>query len=249
MDLVFERGSADRPSGHALVYFADPSLSVTLATYVVVLPISLELSRYVPPMLAAQLPIADVKAMNAVPMPPVPEKVESQAYLERLADLRRDDLVAAGTVNSNDVMHLMTLVAEAAQRYAQLYESYASRAPEPEAEDRASSDETVSDVIYGLLSEQQKLAELAKLAGQLRYAVDGGDRQQAEDLEAEMLRLGRYVPPAYEVEAFVEAVKQSGPRGQQLSALYLDRCYKLASEDYAALERIDQEIQRLRATP
>jgi hypothetical protein len=246
MDLVFERGSADSPAGHALIYFSDPSDGTTLAAYLVVLPISLELSRYIPPMLASQLPMADVKSMNAVPLPPIPEKVESHAYLEHLADLRRDDLIAGGTASASDVMRLMSLVGEVAQRYAQLYEDYVHRAPTAESDAPEVDETTVSDVLYDLMSDQQKLAELAKLAGQLRYAVDGGDQRQIEDLTEEIRRLSRHLPASYEIEAFVGAVKQTGPVGHQLSALYLDRCYKLCNEDYAALEQVDQEIQRLR---
>lgn len=248
MELTFERGSAESPAGHALVYFHDPAAGRIVATYVVVLPIALDLSRYVPPMLASQLPIADVKTMSAVPMPPVPETVEGVASLERLADLRRDDLINAGPISSSDVMRMMAVVGEITQRYGQLYEEYLSRAPSTAASEPLVSEETVSDVLYGLMSEQQKLAELAKLAGQLRYAVEGGDQRQIGELAAEMLRLARYVPATYDVAAFVEAIKQPGPIGQQLSALYLDRCYKLAHGDYPALEQIDREIQRLRGS-
>lgn len=246
MDITFERGSMDKPSGHALVYFSDPSNSTVLAAYVVVLPINLELSRYVPPMLASQLPIADVKSMNAVPLPPVPEKVESRGYLEHLADLRRDDLIAGGTASEGDIMRLMTLMGEISQRYAKLYEDYVARAPLAEPSPIEASDATVSGVLYGLMSEQQRLADLARLAGQLRYAVDGGDARQVEDLSAEMTLLARYLPPTYGVDGIVEAIKQNGPVSHQLSTLYLDRCYKLANEDYAALEQIDREIERLR---
>ena len=248
MDLVFERGSARSPSGHALVYLSDPADHAVLAVYVVVLPINLELSRYIPPMLASQLPLADMKGMNAVPLPPIPEKVESHGYLEHLADLRRDDLIAAGTASANDVMRLMSLVGEIAQRYAQLYDDYVQRSPTAEPVLAEQTESTVSEVLYGLMSEQQRLAELAKLAGQLRYAVDGGDRPQIEDLSAEMGRLAQHLPASYAVNAFVDAVKHAGPVGDQLSALYLDRCYKLSSEDYTTLEQIDREIQRLRGS-
>jgi hypothetical protein len=250
MDLTFERGRADEPTGHALVYFRDPADGAVLATYVVVLPIALNLTKYVPPMIAAQLPLADVQGVGAVPLPPVPEPVESHAYLERLAALRRDDLIAAGTTSQGDFARLMTSVGEVAQRYAQLYEDHLARAPAAPASEPADEpvgDTSVNDVIYQLMSEQQKLGELTKLTGQLRYAVDGGDQRQAEEAIGEMERLGRYLPAHYDVAAFVEAARRPGPIGHQLSALYLDRFYKLSAEDYAAIEQIDREIQRLRS--
>jgi hypothetical protein len=250
MDLIFERGRSDAPSGHALVYFANPVDGATLATYLVVLPISLQLTKYIPPMLAAQLPIADVKNVGAVPLPPVPEPVESREYLERLADLRRDDLIAGGKLNPSDLARAMTVISEVAQRYAQLYEDGLAREPLPGRSEPVPdqiSDVSASDVIYDLMSEQQKLAELAKLAGQVRYAVDGGDGRQVADLVADVERLGRHLPATYDLENFIAAAKRPGSLGQQLSSLYLDRCYKLANEDYGALAAIDREIERLRA--
>jgi hypothetical protein len=248
MILSFERGRADAPAGHALVYFTNPGDGATLATYLVVLPIALQLAKYVPPMFAAQLPLGDLQGVGAVPLPPLPEAVESRDYVAHLAELRHDDLIAAGSARGNDFPGMMAQVAEIAQSYAQLYEDYLRRAPaEPPAEDQASdTDTTVSDVIYGLMSSEQKLAELVKLAGQLRYAVDGGDGRQADDVAAEIARLGQHFPPSYDVAAFVLAAKEPGPRGRELSSLYLDRFYKLAAEDYAALEQIDREIQRVR---
>jgi hypothetical protein len=248
MDLNFERGRADAPAGHALVYFRGGAGGETLATYLVVLPVALQLSKYVPPMFAAQLPMGDLKDLSAVPLPPIPEAVESQPAIEHLADLRRDDLIAGGTLNPNDVMRAMALVAEIARRYAELYEQYLQRSPTapPEPEPDVVSEATMADVLYGLMSEQQKLAELAKLAGQLQYAADGGDRAQVEELAAEVGRLAQYFPASYDLPSFIAAARQSGPAGRQLAALYLDRCYKLASEDYAALAAIDREIARLR---
>jgi len=252
VNLDFERGRADSPCGHALVYYTDPSGGATLATYIVVLPISLQLAKYIPPMLAAQLPMIDAASAGAVPIPPLPEPVEGREYLGRLADLRRDDLIAAGTLNPSDVGRAMALVAEATQLYAQLYENGLKRLSpgSPEANDSESVTETsATDAIHGLMSEPQKLAELAKLAGQLRYAVDGSDQRQISDLTREMSRLGQFLPSTYQVEEFISAATRPGDAGRELAALYLDRCYKLAAEDYGALAGVDRDIQRLRDLP
>jgi hypothetical protein len=249
MDLTFERGRADAPAGHALVYFTNPSDGATLATYLVVLPIALQLAKYIPPMLAAQLPLGDMRNAGAVPLPPVPETVESRAQLERLAELRRDDLISAGNINPGDLGRSMATIAEVAQRYHQLYEQALARAPLPEKTPEAEevSDVSASDVIYDLMSEQQKLAELAKLAGQLRYAVDGGDRRQVADLTQDLQRIGRHLPATYQIDAFINAAGRPDSVGRQLSSLYLDRCYKLANEDYTGLAQLDREIARLNA--
>jgi hypothetical protein len=250
MDLDFERGQATAPVGHALVYFSDSQSNAILATYIVVLPIVLQLAKYVPPMLAAQLPLGEMKGVGAVPLPPLPEPVEGHAFLTRLASLRQDDLIAGGSLRSGDIQRSMLLVTEIAQSYARLYERSLERQPaaEPEpAVEEAVSDLSASDMIYQLMSEQQKLAELAKLASQLRYAVDGGDRRQIGESVAELERLARHLPATYDLPTFIGAAQQPGDRGRQLSTLYLDRCYKLASEDYRAVEQLDQEIARLNA--
>jgi hypothetical protein len=200
-------------------------------------------------MLAAQLPIADIRNVGAVPLPPVPEQVESRKFLERLAELRRDDLLDGGRLNPSDVGRAMTVVAEIAQRYAQLYESWLAQMPEPQPRAESSdnvSEVSASDVIYGLMSEQQRLAELAKLAGQLRYGVDGGDARQVEDTATEIGRLGAYLPASYRLVDFVAAARQPGPVGRELATLFLDRCFKLSREEYSDLPRIDREIERLR---
>lgn len=248
MDLVFERGRADAPAGHALVYFTSQSDGATLATYLVVLPISLQLSKYIPPMLAAQLPLAEMRSTGAVPLPPVPEPVESRAHLERLAELRRDDLISAGNASSSDIGRLMASVAEIAQRYAELYERALAQTPGPETAPRVAdemSDVSASEVIFGLMSEQQKLGELAKLASQIRYAVDGSDERQIADLSVELQRIARHLPASYQLDGFIAAAKQPGSVGRELSSLYLDRCFKLANEDYATLSQIDRDIARL----
>lgn len=244
MELRFRRGHADAPAGHALVYFTSATDSAILATYLVVLPITLQLSKYVPPMLAAQLPLTEMQNVGAVPLPPIPEAVESLAQLERLAELRRDDLIDAGSLNPNDLPRSMGLVGELAHQYASSYDAYLRAAPAEPAQETV-SDTTVSDVIYGLMSEQQKLGELAKLAGQIRYAVEGDDQALIDEATAEVRRLERHLPATYDLEGFLAAARRTDPTGARLSALYLDRCYKLSSEDYPALQSIDDEIRRL----
>src|SRR5947207_9160606 len=152
MDLNFERGFADAPAGHALVYFTNPVDGTTLATYLVVLPIALQLAKYVPPMFAAQLPMADLQGIGAVPLPPVPEPVESRSYLERLAELRRDDLISAGAATGTDFAGMMSPVAQIAQEYAQLYEQHTRQLPAEQKSEDAVSESSVSDVIYDLMS-------------------------------------------------------------------------------------------------
>src|SRR5438270_1504330 len=97
MQLVFERGNERSPKGHALIYFRDPDNSSVLATYLVIPPITIDFSKYLPPMFAGQGMAANLaEASSIVPLPPVPEAVTSLGQLEVLAQQRDDDLVRAG---------------------------------------------------------------------------------------------------------------------------------------------------------
>ena len=56
MDLKFEIGSSASPRGHALVYFIDASDPSKIgASYIVVLPVNVDIAKYVPPFLAGQI--------------------------------------------------------------------------------------------------------------------------------------------------------------------------------------------------
>ena len=56
MLLEFEIGELKKPKGHAMVYFRlENEPNEVLAAYIVVLPITLDFSKYIPPFLASQL--------------------------------------------------------------------------------------------------------------------------------------------------------------------------------------------------
>jgi hypothetical protein len=248
MDLTFERGSASEPRGHALLYFRGArDRSEVLASYLIIPPVPLNLSRYMPPMFSANLPPSQMQQVSGVPLPPVPEKVESYPYLRQLAELRDDDLIYAGTLDADDIQRGMMLAAEGAQRYHSLYADYLARSVMPAVAEAEEQEESagVSDVIYGLMSERQRLGEMAKLTGQLRYAVDGNDTRGIRDTVREMEALSHHVPDKYRLDDLIVAAQLPGPRGQRLSQLYVDRCYRLADEDYASLKSIEEEIRSL----
>ena len=70
MDFTFERGSADNPRGHALIYFQSfHDAGELLATYLVVLPIQVDVSKYVPPFLMNQLGEMGAKELSAFAFP------------------------------------------------------------------------------------------------------------------------------------------------------------------------------------
>ncbi|MHB1132798.1 MAG: hypothetical protein ACYC4L_10470 [Chloroflexota bacterium] len=245
MEMTFERGEQARPRGHALIYFRNSKGDASvLASYLIVPPVPLNLARYMPPMFAASMPTQDAQT-SAVPLPPVPEPFESRAALERLAEARGDDLLYGGNLDPDDVQRGLLAVTEAAHQYQRLYEEHLRHLPKPEPELAEGEGTNVNDVLFSLMSERQLLGELAKLVGTLRYALEGGDARQVKETVREMEALGRHVPEKYRVDELIAAAQQPGAKGQRLSQLYVDRCFRLSDEDYAGLGQIEEEIKQL----
>ncbi len=250
MLLDFERGDRAAPKGHALAYVRNRDApDQVFAAYLVVPPIAIDLGKYMPPMFAGKMGLPDMGDVSAVPLPPVPEPVPSLDYLRRLAEARDDDLLALGTVDASDVQAMLMLVTEASQTYADAYK-VAMRHLAPaaavaaEALPAAASD-TVDDVVYSLMSDRDKIAEIGKLLGKLRYAVESSNASLRDEAVREMQALAARLPAKYQATALAEAAALPGDRGRALASLRLDRCYKLCNEDYMAVERLDREIRDL----
>ena len=73
MDFSFESGDPQQPRGHALLYFLDRSDPPKVyASYIIVLPITVDFSKYIPPFLASHIgnmPMSDCSAFSLPPMP------------------------------------------------------------------------------------------------------------------------------------------------------------------------------------
>ena len=248
MDISFDRGDAQRPSGHALLYFADRDDGRIVASYVLVLPIKMDIGKYLPPLLASQLGSMVTESLGgpltSFAAPPMPETVESVEALRQLAAVRGDDLVNGGAIAASDVAMAMQVTAEAVQAYAALYTQYLEAQP---IGGKAPSDELaggadVQRVIYEMLSERDRLTELSKLVGTLRFALERGDANLASETEASLQALAALLPGRYWVARIQAAASDLSDRGSTLASLYLDRCFKLASEDYAAVEGLERQI-------
>jgi hypothetical protein len=109
-----------------LIYFRDGSNPDRVgASYVVILPVSVDISKYVPPFLAGQVEQMGSGDMSSFAFPPAPELVPSEAWLRKTAENRGDDLLFGGAVNLNDVTSLMEVVAGISAEYAEQYDSSA----------------------------------------------------------------------------------------------------------------------------
>lgn len=251
MLLAFERGDPKRPRGHAVVYFRSTTDQNTiLASYVVVPPISMDFSKFIPPMFAAQLPGILPSGPQVFPLPPVPEKVESMAYVEALAANREDDLIHCGSVDPMDIQRLLTLMTEVASEYGKLYESRApiadSEPPPPSSTDPDGPGVDVDELFMSLMSDSEKVNRIARLTGTVRYAVEGKDHALLDETVQEMERIGRHLANRYRVGELIEAARDPDPHSGKLAELLLQRCYKLAVEEYDALKALDAEIESLK---
>lgn len=246
MSLTFELGDPSRPRGHALVYFIDPAdPDRPLATYVIVPPVAIQLSKYLPPMFASQLPLGELTGTpGAMPIPPLPEPQESMAALRQLASARDDDLVAAGSVSGREIDRLLARTVEAAQEYQRLYELHLRNLPA--AEEVVPLPEPKA-VLYELMSEQERLTELARLAGMVRHALTLGDPHLAAETTREMETLVEHLPAKYRGERVIAAANLPGERGARLLELYLERCFKLAAEQYGDLPAVEEAIRAAEA--
>ncbi|MCH2509621.1 MAG: hypothetical protein MK109_05105 [Dehalococcoidia bacterium] len=270
MDLVFDRGDSQHPRGHALLYFrVDTEPDKVYATYVVTLPVKSDLTKYVPPFLASHLGNLPLSDLSAFAMPPVPEAVNSFEELERLSQLREDDLVYGGSMFSFDLPRMMETATEAVQVYSSLCSEAlgmistpaegaaeaigeelretleAAAVPETEPEPEPDDSLNVNEVLFSFMSESDKLGELSRLLGRLRFAVDGADQSEADEVGAEITVLARHLPENFKVSDLLNVAKDNSERSSQLAKLYIDRCFRLSAGDAGAATELDAQIQLL----
>ena len=273
MDLTFDRGDSQRPRGHALLYFrVDTEPDKVYATYVVILPVQADFGKYVPPFLASHLGNLPLNDFSAFAMPPVPEPVDSYRELERLCELREDDLVFGSNMFSFDLPRMMESTTEAVQTYAQLCTEYfdrgtvqpggiqSPRSPEAvggpsesvrerEGESAPESDTSyqVNEVLFSLMGERDKLAELGRLLGRLQFAQEGRDEGTTGEVTEEINALARYLPEEFQVLNLLAFAREPTAKGSRLAQLYLDRCFRLSDGDTVSVLALEAQIADLKA--
>ena len=254
MELDFERGDSANPCGHALVYFRDSNDHDSIGvTYIVILPVPLDIGKYMPPFLAGQVAEMSANVISSFAFPPAPEPFDSVDEAQRVARIRGDDLVYAGTIAFSDAFEMMERVNEASAEYGRLYSEahpddvqYAE--DQLEIEGVEDFEDEVYDLMYGGMDEADLLTELSQQLGRMRYSVEGGDRSTALETEAKIRAIGRYLPANREVSKIVAAAASTSPRASELAQLYVERAYCLYREDYLRLKKIDEDIAGISAS-
>lgn len=257
MTLEYHIGESANPKGHALIYFKDGSnLDRVGASYIVILPVSVDISKYVPPFLAGQVEQLGSGEMSSFAFPPAPEMVPSEKWLRETAVNRGDDLLYGGVANLDDVTALMEVVAGISAEYASQYDSLANVAGESTNQQVESAvadsnheavEQTtnVNDVIYSMMSEPDLLTELTTLMGRFQYESSGGDTAGANESEAKIRAIAKYVPENRRIDLLIESATDGSEESAKRAQLYLERAFAMYREDYTRVHVLEQEIQRL----
>ena len=176
-----------------------------------------------------------------------------------MSQARDDDLISGPSFFSFDLPRLMEAVTEAVQEYSRRYteclgspSSAPGLAPSTEgrpAEREGGDDRSlqVNEVLLSLMSEIDKLGELSRLLGKLRFAVEGNDVREAEEAGEEISALGRHLPEDFQVPALLAVARDTSQKGSRLAQLYLDRCFRLSAGDVESAKALEEEIQSLQS--
>lgn len=261
MTIHFLRGDAQAPRGHAIFVARSTSDPRTVyCTYCIVPPIPMSLAKYLPPMFAAQISPEELgeagSSMKGMPIPPMLEEGKTMAQLELLAERRGDDLCDIGSVSGQDQGMRLQMAAMSCEEYGQLYEKYSSSfgtlssSSSPfeisgSSDERPLDDVDADELLLQTMSDRQKLAELGKLVGMARYALDGHDNAELKESQRRMQRLADLLAEKYRGSQLVAAAIDPQPQGAQLAGLYLSRAYKLLDEEYAEIPNIERAIREL----
>lgn len=245
MELEFDKGNPQEPKGHAIIYFrARLEPDKLFAAYVIILPFLIDFSKYVPPFLASHMTSSSLNELSAFSLPPVPEEVESHGGLIHLANMRLDDLVCGGSVSPNDIPEMMQATSDAVQEYSRLWTEYFGSSTKSPSESGGSG-LGVEEVLYTFMNERDKLEELSKLLGKLRFAIEGNDLEQSTEAHQQISLVGQYLPENYDVPSLLIAAADVSGRGSSLAQLYLERCYKLLDGDEVGAIELENKIKAL----
>ena len=242
MTLSFELGKIESPRGHALLYFKDSVQGDFYATYIVLLPITVDVSKYVPPFLMNQVGEFGPGDMSAFAFPPAPEQVEGYDYLVDLAKKRQDDLLDGGEVTGTDVSSSMMKVNDVVQEYLELYEERYEIEALTLDESESASELHVNDVLYSMMTEPDRLNELTKLVGRMRFAVESGENSIVKEVESDINALSEYLPETFQIHRLLKWATAVSEESSHITDLYLKRCFHLSREEYKELGDIEAQI-------
>ena len=93
------------------------------ATYLITLPIDVDITKYMPPFLMNNNNQINPSEFKSFAFPPSPELIGNYDTLITLADQRDDDLIDGGTIDVKDSANNMMKVNEILSQYLSIYNS------------------------------------------------------------------------------------------------------------------------------
>ncbi len=248
MQLDFEIGDSTHPSGHALVYFRDTGDSETIGvTYVVILPVPLDIAKYMPPFMAGQVSELSSGDISSFAFPPAPEQVGGYDNIKQAAETRGDDFIYGGSLALADAFESMERVSEATAEYSKIYHEAHGHIDDDDVSGQEDDEieDSLHDLMYGGMAEADLLAELTAQLGRMRYAIEGRDASTASETRSRLRAIGRNLPDNREVSKMIAAASSEHTGASELAQLYLERAYCLYREDYLRLKRLDTQIAEM----
>jgi hypothetical protein len=106
-------------------------------------------------------------------------------------------------------------------------------------------DMDTEELLLQTMNDRQRLAELGKLVGVARYAIEGHDTSLLQDTRKRMTNIARLMPEKYRSAELISAATDASDRSSRLAQLYLERGYKLLNEEYADIPGIERTIREL----
>src|SRR5262249_54030742 len=150
--------------------------------------------------------------------------------LQAVAEMRGDDLCDIGLIHPNDPNERMQLVSQSSMEYGQLYMDYVNSSRRPSTplpdftdEPAALDDMDAEELFIQTMTDRQRLAELSKLVGLTRYALEGKDTHLIDETRRRMQRIARQLPDKYRSGELINAATNPLERGSRLAELYIER--------------------------
>ena len=94
----------------------------------------------------------------------------------------------------------------------------------------------------GVLGDRERLTELSKLISSLRYGLEVHDGSMVQSAEERMRKVARHLPGSFRAMELIKHAADPGERSARLAELFLQRCFRLLDEDYAAVGEIERQI-------
>ena len=242
MDLIFQKGSKESPKGHALLYFTNKdNPSEIWGTYIITLPIQVDIKKYMPPFLLNDSNSLNSSDFNSFAFPPSPELIGPIEIVQDLAEVRDEDLIDGGNIDINDSANNMMKINEILSQYLNLYLNNNAKKIE-EIDGNESENSNVNSLMYEFMNVNDRMTELSKLLSKLLFAIENSQDTLITECEKDIESLSTFYPENHKINKIVEYTKIKNK--SKIAELYFKRCLYLAKENYGKVEECEKLIEQ-----